>query len=398
MSKIDRMMSAIDPAAGSTEPRLSQGVYDLLEEIVAIPPARRRLSWLPMWPSRAGRRRLAWGWALGAAAATVAVVMAVVTLMVNLAAVPAPVLVPAGRNDALLRLADQIAQLPDDNGAYWRRPLLNNRLIRVQAGDKSFNVLSSARIDLWQPRDPRDPVQAESREQFTRPATPADERIWRAAGSPATVQRVCTPGTHAQDCRQIRLHTTSSKCVYTRAAEPGGVLGDRRLGELTLTDLAALPDDAIRLQEKLRTYWKARQDEERSYEEFLYETWVLLELPVKPSVRAATLRLLAGLPTTAVGGPVTDPLGRSGIVVTFMKSEGYSGEFGADNEVAERRSTILDPRTGTILAHTLSAAESTEGLAEGTVMDYRAWAPEAGWTSERPERLHGCRLDKRPIP
>ncbi|MFI7051357.1 hypothetical protein ACWDOR_05240 [Streptosporangium canum] len=397
MSKIDRMMSAIDPAAGSTEPRLSQGVYDLLEEIVAIPPARRRLSWLPMWPSRAGRRRLAWGWALGAAAATVAVVIAVVTLTVNLAAAPAPVLVLAGRNDALLRLADQIAQLPDDNGAYWRRPLLNNWLIRVQVGDKSFNVLSSARIDLWQPRDPRDPVQVESREQFTRPATPADERIWRAAGSPATVQQVCTPGTRAQDCKQMRLHTTSSKCVYTRAAEPGGVLGDRRLGELTLTDLAALPDDAIRLQEKLRTYWKVRPDGE-SYEKFLSRAWALLELPVKPSVRAATLRLLAGLPTTTVGGPVTDPLGRSGIVVTFMKSEGFSGEFGADDKVAERRSTILDPRTGAILAHTSSAAESAEGLAKGTVMYYQAWAPEAGWTGERPERPHGCRLSDRPIP
>jgi hypothetical protein len=47
MSKIDRMVSAIDPAAGSTEPAVSQGVYDLLEEIVATPPPRRRLSWLP---------------------------------------------------------------------------------------------------------------------------------------------------------------------------------------------------------------------------------------------------------------------------------------------------------------------------------------------------------------
>jgi hypothetical protein len=395
MSKIDRMMSAIDPAAGSAEPRLSQGVYDLLEEIVATPPARRRLSWLPV----AGRRRLAWGWALGAATATVAVVMAVVTLAVNLATVPvpAPVLVPAGRNDALLRLADRVAQLPDDSGVYWLRPLLNNGLIRVQAGGERFNVLSSTRIDLWQPRDPRGPVQVESREQFTRPATPADERTWRAVGSPATVQKVCTPGTRAQDCKQVRLHTTSSKCVYTRAAEPGGVLDDRQLGELTLTDLAALPDDAIRLQGKLRTYWKASQDG-ASYEEFLSRASALLELPVKPPVRAAALRLLAALPTTTVGGSVTDPLGRSGIGVTFVKSEGFSAQFGADDEVAERYSTILDPQTGTILAHTSSAAESAEGIEKGTAMYYQAWAPETGWTSERPERPHGCRLSDRPIP
>ncbi|WP_326820071.1 hypothetical protein [Streptosporangium sp. NBC_01756] len=47
MSKIDRMVSAIDPAAGSAEPALSQGVHDLLEEITATPPAHRRPSWLP---------------------------------------------------------------------------------------------------------------------------------------------------------------------------------------------------------------------------------------------------------------------------------------------------------------------------------------------------------------
>ncbi|MEU6998293.1 hypothetical protein [Nonomuraea sp. NPDC046570] len=44
MRKIDRMVSAIDPA---TEPVVSQGVHDLFEEIVATGPPRRRRSWLP---------------------------------------------------------------------------------------------------------------------------------------------------------------------------------------------------------------------------------------------------------------------------------------------------------------------------------------------------------------
>lgn len=49
MSRIDRMVSAIDPAAGSAEPAVSQGVHDLLAEIVAtqpphgLPRLRRRL-------------------------------------------------------------------------------------------------------------------------------------------------------------------------------------------------------------------------------------------------------------------------------------------------------------------------------------------------------------------
>ncbi|MFJ2028563.1 CU044_5270 family protein [Streptosporangium sp. NPDC087985] len=367
-----------------------------------VEKARARLSAAqhgPVRPGRTDRRGLAWGWTLGAAAATVAVIMAVATLVSNVTAAPAPVLVPAGGNDALLRLADQVAKLPDEGGDYWRRPLLNNGLIRVRAGGETFNVLSSSRIDLWQPRDPRDPVQVEQWELSVRPATPADERAWRAAGSPVTVQRVCTPGTRAGDCTEVRLRSKPSGCVYTRAAEPGGVLGDRRLGELTLADLAALPGDAGQLREKLRTFWKTRQDSQSkdSFEEFLSTSSALLELPVRPSVRAAALRLLAGLPTTNVRGSITDPLGRPGIAVTFVKSEGFFAEFGTD-QVAERYTTILDPRTGTVLAHSSIAAESVEGLAKGTFMHYQAWAPEAGWTSERPERPRGCRLSDRPLP
>jgi hypothetical protein len=212
------------------------------------------------------------------------------------------------------------------------------------------------------------------------------------------VQRVCTPGTRAQDCKQVRLHATPTECVYTRAAEPGGVLGDQRLGALTLADLAALPSDVIQLREKLRTYW-TRHGQAESFEEFLPRAWALLGLPVRPSVRAAALRILAGLPTTKVSGSITDPLGRPGLAVTFWKSEGFTAEFGADDEVAERFVTILDPRTGTILVNNAAiAAEGAEGLAKGTFMNYQAWAPEAGWTGERPERPRGCRLSDRPLP
>ncbi|MGI5272504.1 hypothetical protein ACQEUU_25335 [Nonomuraea sp. CA-218870] len=355
----------------------------------------------PVRPGRANRRGPAWGWTLGAAATTIAVVMAVVTLVSNMTTVPAPMIVPASGNDALLRLADQIAQLPDERDDYWRRPLLNNGLIRVRAGGETFNVLQSSRIDLWHPRDPGDPVHVEQWQQFVRPATKADERAWQAAGSPGTVQRACTPGTRAGDCAQIRLSSKPSQCVYTRAAEPGGVLSDRRLGELTLADLSALPDDAEQLREKLRTYWKTRKNSrpEDSFKDFLPMAFALLELPVKPSVRAATLRLLAELPTTKVRGSIIDPLGRPGIEVTFIKSEGFTAQFGTDDEVAQRYTTILDPHTGTVLAANVAiAAESTEGLAKGTFMDYQAWAPEAGWTSERPERPRGCRLSDRPLP
>ncbi|MER6950934.1 CU044_5270 family protein [Nonomuraea sp. NPDC000554] len=344
---------------------------------------------------RVRRRHVSWGWT---AVATVAVITAVIALVSVLTPAPAPVIVPARGNDALLGLADDVARLPDQTSAYWRRPLLNGALIRVKAEKETFNVLSVSRVDLWQPRDPRNPVQARSREEYVRPATPADERSWRAAGSPSVVQQVCSPGRPAKDCRKERVSSEPTECVYTRAVEPGGVFGDRRLGDLTLADLAALPADVDGLREKLRGYWQADADSQ-SFEEFLSGSGALLEMPVSPAVRAATLRLLAGLPTTKVGGTITDPLGRPGLAVTFIKSEGFTTEFGADDEVAERYTTILDPRTGTVLASAAAIAdESTEGLAKGTYLDFTAWASEAGWTNDRPGRPRSCRLSDRPIP
>lgn len=261
----------------------------------------------------------------------------------------------------------------------------------------AFNVLYASRVDLWQPRDPDDPVQVRQRQEYVRPATPADERVWQAAGSPSAVQRVCTPGTPAKQCGKLRMGSEPSSCVYTRATETG-VFGDRRLGELTLADLAALPTDVNGLRERLRRQWEAGERHE-SFEEFLPGASALLEMPIGPKVRAAVLRLLAGLPTTTVRGTVEDPLGRRGLAVTFVKSEGFTTQFGADDEVAERYVNILDPRAGTVLAANVSiAAESTEGLAEGTYLYYAAWAPEAGWTDDRPEQPRGCKLSKRPIP
>ncbi|RSN05751.1 hypothetical protein DMB42_27855 [Nonomuraea sp. WAC 01424] len=361
--------------------------------------ARARLSAAQAQPSavrgRTARRRAHWGWT---AAATVAVVTAVIALVAGLTPASVPVIAPPRGNDALLRLADDVARLPGQTGAYWRRPLLNSSLMRVTAGKATFNVLHVSRVDLWQPRDPRDPVQVWARLESVRPATPADERLWKAAGSPSSAQRVCTPGTPAKDCGKVRVGDGPSGCVYTRAVEPDGVFGDRRLGDLTLAALAALPTDVDALRERLRGIWRTNPQDE-SFEQFLAGSAALLEMPISPAVRAAALRLLAGLPTTTTGGTVVDPLGRPGLAVAFVKSEGFSAEFGADDEVAERYTTILAPRTGAVLVSDAAiAAENAEGLTKGTYLNYTAWTSEAGWTDDRPARPRGCKLSPRPIP
>ncbi|WP_433435592.1 hypothetical protein [Nonomuraea sp. CA-141351] len=337
------------------------------------------------------RRRFGWGWTLGTAVVTIAVVMAVVTLVSNMTAVPAPVLVPTRGNDALRQLADQVAKLPDDTGAYWRKSLMDEGLTRVRAGGRTFNALDSTRTEWWAPRDPKDPVQTRREETGLRPATPADERAWRAAGSPAKVQRVCTPGTRAADCPKVQMSSKRLDCQYQRAVEPDGVLGDRRLGDLTMAELAALPADDKGLREWVRAHWRLAKETD---EEVLARSRHLLEMAIRPPARAAVLRLLADLPATSVRGRSTDPLGRPGLEVDFDKGNPYFAEFGKDDEVTEDHTTVLDLRTGVILADVTAAGESTEGLPKGTIMYYTAWAPESGWTDDRPERPRGCRREQ----
>ncbi|GAA3254614.1 hypothetical protein [Nonomuraea helvata] len=373
--------------------RLSAAQHEPTRRSVRFGPVRpsaRFDATLPSLKFRPVRRRF--GWALGTAVVTIAVVMAVVTLVSNMTAVPAPVLVPPRGNDALRQLADRVAKLPDDSGAYWRRSLVDDGLTRVRAGGETFNAIFSTRLELWQPRDPGDTFQNQIEDLGLRPATPADERAWRAAGSPAKVQRVCTPGTQAGDCPKLAMKSKNPDCRYTRTVQPDGLLGDRRVGEVTVAELAALPTDDRGLREWVRGRWAAMgRKVKQTDDEVLARSRFLLEMPIRPAARAAVLRLLADLPTTDVRGRATDPLGRAGLEVDLVKGKRSFREFGKDDEVTEDHTTILDLRTGVILADVTAAGESTEGLPKGTIVDYMASTSESGWTDDRPQRPRDCR-------
>ncbi|MCP2351570.1 hypothetical protein [Nonomuraea roseoviolacea] len=331
-------------------------------------------------------------------AAAVVVILAVVALVAKVIAVPAPVsppvLAPSDGNEALRRLAAQVARLPEDRGAYWRRSMRTDALVRVQAGGRAFNAVASWTTELWLPRDPKDLVQTQNGEPNLRPATPADERAWRAAGSPAKVQRVCTPGTRAADCVKLPMRAKRTDCWYTRGVTPDHGPAAHPLGPYTLAEISALPADDKGLRAWLRARWEADRTKRataRTEEAALADSRFLLTTPLTPAARAAVLRLLADLPTTSVLGPAKDPLGRGGLAVDLTKGSEYSGEFGEDDEVTEDHTTVLDPLTGEILADVTKAGESTVGLAEGGIMSAMIYTPDTGWTDDRPKPPANCR-------
>jgi hypothetical protein len=97
---------------------------------------------------------------------------------------------------------------------------------------------------------------------------------------------------------------------------------------------------------------------------------------VRPAVRAAAFRVLAGVPGMRMKPGVTDPEGQTG---TAVWQDSWIG-FGLPYETTY---DIIDPQTVNILAGDTIAQTPVAGAAPGTVLFYSA-TTSARWTSQLP--------------
>jgi hypothetical protein len=97
---------------------------------------------------------------------------------------------------------------------------------------------------------------------------------------------------------------------------------------------------------------------------------------VRPAVRAAAFRVLAGVPGMRMKPGVTDPEGQTG---TAVWQDFWIG-FGLPYETTY---DIIDPQTGNILAGDTIAQTPVAGAPPGTVLFYSA-TTSARWTSQLP--------------
>ncbi|GAA2868018.1 hypothetical protein GCM10010517_27720 [Streptosporangium fragile] len=186
------------------------------------------------------------------------------------------------------------------------------------------------------------------------------------------------------------------ECRYAWKAEPGAIRDGTWNGALTLADLDLFPTDP----DALREYVRGLHDRQvrdgvaaGSFErtQSLVGAW-LLQLPARPELQAAVLRMLAELPGTEVLGETADPLGRTGLGVRIGKTDGpLSARVGGD-PVSTDWQLILDRRTGRMLALRNTALHDLPDVAKGTLVSYTVFL-EQGWTDRRPEVPEGCRED-----
>ncbi len=259
---------------------------------------------------------------------------------------------PEAPGNALLVAAANVRNGP--TGTYWHTTRIAGKIYAVgeNAADH-YKVESRMQYDDW--TDQRGKSCMAVQDLPARPWTARDTRKWREAGAPTKVQVATADGPGTLFLEAPKRERTCRR------------VGDRRFFGMTPQQLAALPTQPEQLQNALldlkgnweayapkvtRQPMRALQGEKRVRALSDVAGTLLAEAPVPPAVRAAAFRMLATLPGVKVESRTTDPLGRTGVVVSLpLETTIPLGLSTAPKQLGNyRRQWIIDPDHGTLLA------------------------------------------------
>jgi hypothetical protein len=271
---------------------------------------------------------------------------------------------PRTASDLLLVAAEQTGSGTATDGRYRVRAY--ERGERKEVG--SYAIMVRNAHEQWLATDPDDPSVEVHQYLGARPATPADEQAWRAAGSPDRWTEGTPPGT--------------KRIEHTVAAGPRQVLPLREkrresmllAGQpVTEAELAALPTDPAALKAALVAKVRAGNgQEDGNYALFHAARGLVTDLPVSAQVRAATYRMLAGVPGIEFLGKVVDQGGRSGFAVAYTRR----GDAGWG-----QLRLVIDPGTGTVLAEESWFLGKAGNAGSGTLMSF-TFVLRTGYTND----------------
>jgi hypothetical protein len=321
-----------------------------------------RIDWRSARPAPAAPRRSRFRVPLASLVTAAAVSAASVTVV----ALTSDEQAPAGpgaqatvhSGNALLVAATNAEKAP--NGRYWHTKRLTGQVYAVgRTAAGHYKVDTGQEFETWVDRNGRGRGYMSDRP--ARPVTPEDERRWRKAGSPMEIKAPDPDGV------TVSLFVEPIGGRMPMRPDPEGYsfhgLTAAQLAELP-TDPKALEKALLGLKDDWRAYSKDFSQERKStpIRALRGATRVralsdvagdlLGDQPVPPAVRAAAFRMLAGLAGVKVEGKGTDPLGRTGTVVSLpLETTVPLGLYSAPKQLGTyRRQWIIDPARGTLLA------------------------------------------------
>lgn len=337
----------------------------------------------PRRPRRAGRWTLATV-AVAAAAATA------VTVLVSLSPGPAPrpaagvrpsrgpshpvqrpvhrpAAPPVSARQVLLSAAEHVSTAHVSSGPasgnYWRVRLIGGYTFPAGTAAHPYDITVLTSADQWNPRTPGVKEWDISQNLGARPATPADAAVWRAAGSPPSwhsgqsirAKNSWQAGFPVQWMDTLAATTSASPTTTASSTVSDGTVGyvEGDLHGLDAAQFAAMPTSQRGVAKVLDDYYaqltfcSQNPGKCSTKDQIIWaEAVMLLQDPVSPQVRAATFRVMAGLPGVRTLGPMTDPLGRTGYALAPAGQD--------PNPVPQNfnplKVILIDPQTGSLLA------------------------------------------------
>jgi hypothetical protein len=306
-----------------------------------------RTDWRSAPPPRSRRR----SWVPAVSMMTAATLVAAIVAVISPASDEGPPVLK-GPGNALLVAAVNVRKGP--TGKYWHTTRIAGKIYAVglSAADH-YKVESRMRYDDWTDRTGTSCYAHQ--DLPARPWTARDRQKWQQAGSPKKV-RVPTG---------IGVGTLFMEAA--RAEQTCRTASDRRVFGMTPQDLAALPAEPEELEDALldlKGDWeayapkvtkrpiRALRGEKRVRALSDVAGALLTRAFVPPAVRAAAFGMLAALPGVKVEGETTDPLGRTGVVVSLpLETTIPLGLSTAPRQLGTyRRQWIINPGDGTLLA------------------------------------------------
>lgn len=291
---------------------------------------------------------------------------------------PEPAARPGPARQFLLAAASTVERQAAPAGTYWHVETRRTDYFRVGRPGRMYVMAESQREESWTSRDRRLPSRSVDQHLGVRPATPADARQWRRAGSPRALP---VPA----------LRSGPNNSLQVTGPRPAQESADRRYDDTAIAgpgfqmtvrmeDLRTLPSDPVRLKARLvELYSNGRAGNPGDAWLFDIATQLSLGMPITPQVRGGAFRMLAGLGGVRLTRQARDGSGRTGAAVWIRARDPRGGTL-------ERR-LLIDPATGRALAHESAVVTPGGGYADfppGAVVHYFS-VVHAEWTDRIPD-------------
>ncbi|SNS25771.1 CU044_5270 family protein [Actinomadura mexicana] len=335
------------------------------------------------------RRRVRPVWGLGLAGAVAAGAVAAAAVLVAPGGDGTAPPRPGGGGErvldaktVLLAAAEGADGQTETMRAFWYQVTVSSATYTVGEGGGRYAVTVRSKAESWTPSRPGGKAWGAQQELGAEPATKADEEAWRRAGSPGTFKIEIPVGPAAKGRpKEFTAKTAPGPRAFSGSALVGGDKVFWLGRNVTMKDLRSLPSDPKRLKAELLRWYEGHDTESNrpmASDRWLYTVarGLVMEMPVKPGVRAAAFRMLAGLPAVRSLGKVTDSQGRTGSAIALEEKTPRG---------VVREEMIIDLAAGAALAsrNVMVAPAAGVDVPAGRTMNSTALVG-AEWTDSKP--------------